>query len=81
MDDDDKNQTLSGQLHIRALENLDIELFGRHTKRETDTDGFDFSGGPLQGLAIDNSSFSDTEERTARSTTAASTGAGTTSNI
>ena len=30
-------------------------------ERETDTDGFDFSGGPAQGLAIDDASLSDSE--------------------
>ncbi len=63
-DDDDRNQTLSGQFRIAVTDNLDIALFGRHTDKDTDTDGFDFSGGPLQGLTIDDLSVSDTEDQT-----------------
>ena len=63
-DDEDKNQTLSGQLKVNVTESFDINFFGRLTNKETDTDGFDFSGGPQQGLPVDNDSYSDTEDQT-----------------
>ena len=63
-DDKNQNQTLSGQLRALLSANLDVSIYGRFTDKETDTDGFDFSGGPLQGLAIDDRSFSDTEDQT-----------------
>ncbi|NOX52032.1 MAG: TonB-dependent receptor [Gammaproteobacteria bacterium] len=62
-DDDDKNKTLSGQLHINVADALSLDVFARRTDKETDTDGFDFSGGPLQGLPIDNRSFSNTQDQ------------------
>ncbi len=62
--DQDDNQTLSGQLRARFSDTLTIDVFGRHNTKDTETDGFDFSGGPLQGLAIDDSSFTDTEDTT-----------------
>ncbi len=63
-DDEDDNQTISGQLRAEITDALSVNLFGRRTERETETDGFDFSGGPQQGLPIDNNSFSDTEDQT-----------------
>ncbi len=63
-DDEDRNQTLSGQLRAVINEDLDVQLFGRFTDKETDTDGFDFSGGPQQGLPVDNAGFSNTEDQT-----------------
>ena len=63
-DDEDDNRTLSGQLIIDATEQLTFSILGRYTQRETDLDGFDFSGGPQQGLAIDNASESETDDLT-----------------
>lgn len=63
-DDEDKNQTLSGQLRAVINKSLDLSFFGRFTDKETDTDGFDFSGGPQQGLPVDDLSISDTEDQT-----------------
>lgn len=63
-DDQDENRTISGQVRAVISEALDIQLSGRLTDKETETDGFDFSGGALQGLPIDNNSFSDTEDLT-----------------
>lgn len=63
-DDEDQNRTLSGKVQFDASDKLTFELSGRHTKKDTDTDGFDFSGGPRQGLAIDDNSYSNTEDFT-----------------
>ena len=63
-DDKDDNRTLSGQLMIDATEQLSFSLLGRYTERETDLDGFDFSGGPQQGLAVDDGSASETDDLT-----------------
>ncbi len=63
-DDEDDNQTISGQLNAQVTESLEVNLLGRRTERDIETDGFDFSGGPQQGLAIDDNSFSDTEDQT-----------------
>ncbi len=63
-DDEDDNQTLSGQLKAELTDNLSLNLFGRLTERDIETDGFDFSGGPQQGLPIDDRSESETEDRT-----------------
>ncbi|MEM7100492.1 MAG: TonB-dependent receptor [Pseudomonadota bacterium] len=63
-DDEDDNQTISAQLRAVINEALDVSFYGRIADKETDTDGFDFSGGPLQGLAVDNNSFSNTEDQT-----------------
>lgn len=41
-----------------------MDLYARYTDKDTDTDGFDFSGGPQQGLPIDDLSVSNTEDRT-----------------
>ncbi len=68
-DDKDDNQTISGQLFASLTEQLTLQGFGRFTDKQTDTDGFDFSGGPQQGLPIDNNSFSDSEDLTLGLTT------------
>ena len=62
-DDTDRNQTWSGRLHFQATERLAIALNGRSTDRRVDSDGFDFSGGVLQGLPVDDGSESDTQDR------------------
>jgi len=63
-DDRDENLTVSGKASFIANGALRFDLVGRHTAKDTETDGFDFSGGPLQGLAIDDDSFSNTEDLT-----------------
>jgi len=63
-DDKDDNQTISGQLFASLTEQLTLQGFGRLTDKQTETDGFDFTGGPQQGLPIDNNSFSDSEDLT-----------------
>ena len=60
-DDQDENNTFSGRLNFKAGEHLDLSLYARRTDRETDTDLFDFSGGPFQGILVDDDSFNDTE--------------------
>ena len=62
-DDAEKADTVSGYLQFKATDRLSFRLIGRRTERETDTDGFDFNGGPVQGLATDDASESDTEVR------------------
>ena len=60
-DDAENTETVSGYLQLKATDRLSFRLIGRHMERETDTDGFDFNGGPVQGLATDDASESDTE--------------------
>lgn len=63
-DDRDENLTVSGKGSFIVSDALRFDLVGRYTTKDTETDGFDFSGGPLQGLAIDDDSFSNTEDLT-----------------
>ncbi len=63
-DDREENLTVSGKALFVASDALRFDLVGRFTSRNTETDGFDFSGGPLQGLAVDDDSFSNTEDLT-----------------
>lgn len=60
--DGDRNLTgyLRGGVQIAPFARLDASL--RFVDKDTQTDGFDFSGGPNQGLAVDDESFSDTRE-------------------
>ncbi|XOV89574.1 MAG: TonB-dependent receptor plug domain-containing protein [Pseudomonadota bacterium] len=62
--DRDRNLTLSGRLDVAASDALSFELVGRMTRRASDTDGFDFSGGAAQGLAVDDDSFSNLDDVT-----------------
>ena len=62
--DRDDNRTISGKASFIASDALRFDLVGRFTEKDTDTDGFDFSGGPLQGLSVDEASFSNTEDLT-----------------
>jgi len=61
-DDEDDNRTVSGRLLFDPTDNLSFEVFGRYTEKDTDTDAFDFSGGPQQGTLVDDNSFSNTED-------------------
>ena len=60
--DGDRNLTvyLRGGAKLADVARLDASL--RHLDKNTETDGFDFSGGPLQGLAIDDDSYSNTND-------------------
>ncbi|WP_055920998.1 TonB-dependent receptor plug domain-containing protein [Altererythrobacter sp. Root672] len=60
--DGDKNLTLylRGGAKLADIARIDGTL--RFVDKDTDTDGFDFSGGPNQGLAIDDDSYSNTED-------------------
>ncbi|NKB98422.1 MAG: TonB-dependent receptor [Pseudomonadales bacterium] len=60
-DDSEEALNVNGRLSWQVLENFKVDLSARHVERETDTDGFDFSNGPAQGLAIDDASVSDSE--------------------
>lgn len=61
-DDGNRNITgyLRGGIQLAPFARLDATL--RFVDSETETDGFDFTGGPLQGLAIDSDDFADTRE-------------------
>jgi vitamin B12 transporter len=61
-DDGDRNLTLylRGGASLTDWARLDANL--RMVDKETETDGFDFSGGPLQGLAVDDNSFTDSRD-------------------
>ncbi|MEM9183857.1 MAG: TonB-dependent receptor [Pseudomonadota bacterium] len=63
-DDRDENLTVSGKASYIASDALRFDFVARYADKDTETDGFDFSGGPLQGLAVDNNSFSNTKDLT-----------------
>lgn len=52
--------SLRGGARLADIARLDGSL--RYVDKQTETDGFDFSGGPLQGLAIDDDSYANTED-------------------
>ncbi|MBO9518791.1 MAG: TonB-dependent receptor [Porphyrobacter sp.] len=58
--DGDRNLTLYWRGGAKLAEIARVDASLRLVDKATDTDGFDFSGGPLQGLAIDDDSYSDT---------------------
>lgn len=43
-------------------ENFSLDIWLRYGDKTADTDGFDFSGGPNQGLAFDDDSFTKSED-------------------
>jgi vitamin B12 transporter len=61
----DGDRNLTG--YVRAAARLGswgrIDGALRVVDKHTQTDGFDFSGGPLQGLAVDDDSYADTRDR------------------
>lgn len=61
--DGDRNLTgyLRAGARLGSLGRIDGSL--RMVDKHTETDGFDFSGGPLQGLAVDDDSYADTRDR------------------
>lgn len=61
-DDGDRNITgyLRGGARVSDAVRVDGSL--RFVDKDTESDGFDFSGGPNQGLAVDGTDFSDTQD-------------------
>jgi vitamin B12 transporter len=60
--DGDRNLTLYLRGGARLADAVRINGTVRYVDKKTQTDGFDFSGGPLQGQAIDDDSYSNTED-------------------
>jgi vitamin B12 transporter len=60
--DGDRNLTLylRGGAKLADIARVDGSL--RHVDKHSETDGFDFSGGPLQGLAVDDDSYANAED-------------------
>lgn len=60
--DGDENLTLylRGGARLADVARIDGSL--RYVDKSTETDGFDFSGGPLQGLAVDDDSYAQTRD-------------------
>ena len=58
----DENRTFSASFGIHITDTLEFAAFARRTDKDTDTDGFDFNGGALQGLPVDDLSYSNTED-------------------
>jgi vitamin B12 transporter len=60
--DGDENLTLylRGGAKLADIARVNGSL--RYVGKQTETDGFDFSGGPLQGLAVDDDSYSNTDD-------------------
>lgn len=57
--DAEESLTLNGKLQWQVSDHIEVGVTARRTERETQTDGFDFSGGSAQGLAVDDGSLSD----------------------
>jgi vitamin B12 transporter len=60
--DGDRNTTLYLRGGARLADAARIDATARFVDKKTQTDGFDFSGGPLQGQAIDDDSYSNTKD-------------------
>lgn len=60
--DGDRNTTLYLRGGARLADAARIDATARFVDKKTQTDGFDFSGGPLQGQAIDDDSYSNTRD-------------------
>lgn len=60
--DGDRNTTLSLRGGAALAPGVRLDATMRFIGKRTQTDGFDFSGGPLQGLAVDDGSFSLTRD-------------------
>jgi vitamin B12 transporter len=58
--DGDENLTLIGRGNLNRSDVLSLSGSFRLTDKHTETDGFDFTGGPNQGLAVDDDSYTDT---------------------
>jgi vitamin B12 transporter len=62
-EDGDENTSLLGRGSVGVSDILTLDGSFRLLDKHTELDGFDFSGGPLQGLSIDANDFSDTDDR------------------
>lgn len=60
--DGDRNLTLYLRGGARLDDRARLDATLRIVDKHTDTDGFDFSGGPLQGLAVDDDSFTNSQD-------------------
>jgi vitamin B12 transporter len=60
--DGDRNTTLYLRGGVELAPGIRFDGNLRLVEKLTETDGFDFSGGPNQGLAIDDDSYSDTRD-------------------
>ncbi|MEL6316193.1 MAG: TonB-dependent receptor [Pseudomonadota bacterium] len=60
--DGDSNITLNAKASVDPLDSLSIDGSFRFVTRDSETDGFDFTGGPLQGFVIDADSENDQTE-------------------
>ncbi len=58
--DGDENATVYLRGGSALTGRLRVDANARYVDKSSDTDGFDFSGGPNQGLSIDDESYSDT---------------------
>ena len=58
--DGNRNLTLYARGGAELAEGVRLGASLRRVDARAQTDGFDFSGGPLQGLAVDDDSYSDT---------------------
>lgn len=60
--DGDRNVTLYLRGGARLSEAARLDATLRFVDKQTQTDGFDFTGGPMQGLAIDDDSFTNSQD-------------------
>jgi vitamin B12 transporter len=60
--DGDRNTSLHVRGGLAVIPALRLDATARYVLREADTDDFDFSGGPNQGLSLDAPGFSDTTD-------------------
>jgi vitamin B12 transporter len=60
--DADDNTALFGRGTVEISDAFSLDGSFRMSDKESDTDGFDFSGGPNHGLSIDSADFSNTED-------------------
>ncbi|MFC3100453.1 TonB-dependent receptor plug domain-containing protein [Altererythrobacter lauratis] len=68
--DGDRNASLNLRGGAALATGVRLDAMLRAVDKRTQTDGFDFSGGPLQGLAVDDESYSDTRDIAAGATLA-----------
>ena len=58
-EDNDKILAISASGQWSVNQNVSFDVHARYNENKTETDGFDFSGGTLQGLAVDDDSWSE----------------------
>ncbi|MFC3099061.1 TonB-dependent receptor plug domain-containing protein [Alteraurantiacibacter palmitatis] len=66
--DGDRNASLTLRGGAQMAPGARVDALLRVVDKRTQTDGFDFSGGPLQGLAVDDGSYSNTRDIAAGAT-------------